>query len=50
MTEKDAVKCGPWAPANSWYAPLEVTLPRELVDAVIALASSSGRDTTQRRA
>lgn len=29
MTEKDAVKCGPFATANHWYVPIEARLPPE---------------------
>lgn len=36
MTEKDAVKCEPFAAANFWYLTVEVDLPEELVGKLIA--------------
>ncbi len=50
MTEKDAVKCRSLAPPNSWYAPVEATLPAELVEAVVALACRGVDQPIQRRA
>lgn len=50
MTEKDAVKCRSLAPQDSWYAPVEVSLPRGLKEAVTALALGEGSITIQRRA
>jgi len=34
MTEKDAVKCRPWAGADWWYLEVEAALPGNITDAL----------------
>ena len=41
MTEKDAVKCAPFAGQQAWYLRMEAQLPAELVSKVAALAAQS---------
>lgn len=38
MTEKDAMKCSPFAAAHHWVVPVDAALPDGVLDSVIALA------------
>ena len=44
MTEKDAVKCRPFAPDNWWYLPVSAELPDALGEALLrTLGPQPGR-------
>lgn len=40
MTEKDAVKCAGFAPANSWYVPVQAILPESFWQALLQRLST----------
>ena len=42
MTEKDAVKCRPFAPDNWWYLPVSAELPDALGEALLRTLQGAG--------
>lgn len=49
MTEKDAVKCRPFAPDNWWYLPVSAELPDALGEALLRTLGPQPGGTSTRR-
>jgi tetraacyldisaccharide 4'-kinase len=45
MTEKDAIKCRPFAQADWWVLPVEAQVDPALIDVVLEKISARGRQT-----